>query len=180
MAIFYLLATIGRILTRYGVSFGCFYARCEGRSDELPLFGSGARITGVVYVKRENKESRANTRASIRTALAVDDPILIYPEGTTSANATTLPFRQSAFQVAAELGIAIAPITIEYADKEAYWTGRDTFIPHILKIFGKPKLDVWVDFGTPLLDPNWEQLLAKTQGVIDAQLRNFQGKMYNK
>jgi lyso-ornithine lipid O-acyltransferase len=141
-----------------------------------PLFGSGARITGVVYVKREDKESRANTRMAIRTALAAGDPILIYPEGTTSENARTLPFRQSAFQVAAELGIGVVPITVEYADKEAYWTGSDTFIPHILKIFGKPRLDVWIHFGTPIFDTNWEQLLAKTQTFIDAQLLDFQEK----
>lgn len=142
-----------------------------------PLFGSGARITGILYVKREDKQSRADTRAAIRTALAAGNPILIYPEGTTSTAPQTLPFRQSAFKVAAELGIGVVPISIEYADKEAYWTGKDTFIPHILKIFGKSKLDVWIDFGAPIFDQNWEQLLVKTQATIDAQLLDFQQKI---
>jgi 1-acyl-sn-glycerol-3-phosphate acyltransferase len=142
-----------------------------------PLVGWGARITGVLYVKRESKQSRADTRAAIRSALAAGDPVLIYPEGTTSGGNATLPFRVSAFQVAAELGISVIPITINYGRSDDKWGGKESFVTHFLKTFSKPKMDVWLDVGAPISDANWEQLLSKTQAVIDAQLMDLQDKM---
>jgi lyso-ornithine lipid O-acyltransferase len=139
-----------------------------------PLIGWAARITGVLYVKRENKQSRADTRTAIRRALLEGSPILIYPEGTTSAGNLTLPFRVSAFQVAAELRIPVVPIAIEYGESADAWTGNDTFIPHFMRTFSKPKMAVWIDFGAPILDANWEQLLVKTQAEIDAKVIDFQ------
>lgn len=135
-----------------------------------PLIGWGAKITGVLYVKRENKQSRADTRTAIRAGLQAGDPVLIYPEGTTSSGVLTLPFRVSAFQVAAELGISVVPITLHYGDVEDAWGGKESFATHFLNTFGKPKMNVWIDFGAPILDANWEQLLAKTQAAIDAKI----------
>lgn len=139
-----------------------------------PLIGWASRITGVLYVKRENKQSRADTRTAIRKALLEGAPVLIYPEGTTSTAHLTLPFRVSAFQVAAELRVPVVTIAIEYGDITDAWTGNDTFIPHFMRTFSKAKMDVWIDFGAPILDADWEQLLAKTQTAIDAKVADFQ------
>ncbi len=139
-----------------------------------PLIGWGAKITGIVYVKRESKQSRADTRAAIRTALMEGDPVLIYPEGTTTDGISTLPFRVSAFQVAAELGIPVIPITINYGRTEDKWGGQDSFVAHFLKTFSKLQVEVWIDFGAPISDTNWKQLLVKTQTAIDAKLMDLQ------
>jgi lyso-ornithine lipid O-acyltransferase len=149
-----------------------FMPVAKAEVGKWPLIGWAARITGIVYVKRENKQSRADTRIAIKKALLEGAPVLIYPEGTTSATHLTLPFRVSAFQVAAEL--RIVPIAVEYADASDAWTGNDTFIPHFMRTFGKPKTTVWIDFGAPILDAHWEQLLAKTQAAIDAKVADFQ------
>jgi lyso-ornithine lipid O-acyltransferase len=141
-----------------------------------PLIGWGARITGVLYVKRENKQSRADTRTAIREGLKAGDPVLIYPEGTTSSDALTLPFRVSAFQVAAELGIPVVPVTLNYGDPEDSWGGQESFVAHFLHTFSKPEMNVWLDFGTPILDSNWEQLLAKTQSAINAKIVELKEK----
>jgi lyso-ornithine lipid O-acyltransferase len=141
-----------------------------------PLIGWGARITGVLYVKRENKQSRADTRTAIREGLKAGDPVLIYPEGTTGSGFLTLPFRVSAFQVAAELGISVVPITLHYGDPEDSWGGKESFVKHFLHTFSKPKMNVWIDFGAPISDEDWEQLLAKTQNAINAKLVELQEK----
>jgi lyso-ornithine lipid O-acyltransferase len=144
------------------------------------LIGWGARMTGIIYVKRENKQSRTDTRAAVREALLKGSPVLIYPEGTTNAGNLTLPFRVSTFQAAAELGIPVVPMTIEYGDKADYWVGKDTFIPHFLKTFGKQKTEAWIDFGTPISNNDWEQLLAQTQATIDAKMSDFRQKTREK
>jgi lyso-ornithine lipid O-acyltransferase len=139
-----------------------------------PLIGWGAKITGVLYVKRENKQSRVDTRNAIREGLKAGDPVLIYPEGTTSSELLTLPFRVSAFQVAAELGVSVVPITLKYGDPEDSWGGKESFVAHFLNTFGKPKMNVWIHHGEPIAESDWEQLLAKTQAAINAQLLDFQ------
>jgi lyso-ornithine lipid O-acyltransferase len=141
-----------------------------------PLIGWGAKITGVLYVKREDKQSRADTRTAIREGLKAGDPVLIYPEGTTSSGGVTLPFRASAFQVAAELGVSVVPITLHYGDPEDSWGGQESFVTHFMNTFSKPKMNVWIDFGTPILDADWEQLLAKTQAAIDVKMSELKQK----
>ncbi len=141
-----------------------------------PLIGWGAKITGVLYVKRENKQSRADTRTAIREGLKAGDPVLIYPEGTTSSEQLTLTFRPSAFQVAAELGISVVPITLFYGDPEDSWGGQESFAAHFLNTFGKPQMNVWLDYGAPIADTNWAQLLSKTQTSINEKLVELQAK----
>jgi lyso-ornithine lipid O-acyltransferase len=150
--------------------FAAFMPVAKAEVADWPLIGWGAKITGVLYVKRENKQSRADTRMAIREGLKAGDPVLIYPEGTTSSDKLTLPFRASAFQVAAELGVSVVPITLFYGDPEDSWGGKESFVTHFLNTFGKPKMNVWVDFGAPISDTDWEQLLAKTQKAINEKL----------
>jgi lyso-ornithine lipid O-acyltransferase len=147
-----------------------FLPVAKAEVEKWPLIGWGAKITGVLYVKRENKQSRADTRMAIREGLKAGDPVLIYPEGTTSGDPQTLPFRASAFQVAAELNVPVVPITLHYGDPEDNWSGTESFIVHFLHTFSKPEMNVWIDFGTPILDANWESLLAKTQVAIDEKM----------
>jgi lyso-ornithine lipid O-acyltransferase len=142
-----------------------------------PLIGWGARVTGVLYVKREDKQSRADTRTAIREGLKAGDPVLIYPEGTTSSGDKTLPFRASAFHVAAELGISVVPITLHYGDPEDSWGGQESFVTHFMHTFSKPEMNVWIDFGTPISDADWELLLAKTQAAINVKMAELRGKM---
>ena len=142
--------------------------------SQWPLIGFGAKVTGVVFVKREDKNSRLDTRNAVREALKKGHPVLIYPEGTTTDEPKMRPFRGATFQIAAEEGIAVVPIAIEYAEKTDAWIGADTFIPHFLRCFGKWRTDVFIHFGTPISESDGEVLKTKTQTVIDAQLIDFQ------
>jgi lyso-ornithine lipid O-acyltransferase len=153
-----------------------FLPVAKAEVEKWPLIGWGAKITGVLYVKRESKQSRTDTRIAIREGLKAGDPVLIYPEGTTSNGALTLPFRASAFQVAAELNVPVVPITLHYGDPEDNWGGTESFITHFLHTFSKREMNVWIDFGTPISDANWENLLAKTQAVIDEKMGELRTK----
>ncbi|MDZ7877249.1 MAG: lysophospholipid acyltransferase family protein [Saprospiraceae bacterium] len=153
-----------------------FLPVAKAEVEKWPLIGWGARITGVLYVKRESKQSRVDARMAIREGLKAGDPVLIYPEGTTSADPLTLPFRVSAFQVAAELRVPVVPITLYYGDPEDNWSGQESFVAHFLQTFSKPEMNVWIDFGKPILDGNWETLLAKTQTAINEKIVELRPK----
>lgn len=151
-----------------------FMPVAKAEVSSWPLIGFGAKITGIVYVKREDKNSRADTRTAIREALKNGYPVLIYPEGSTTDEPKTRPFRVGTFQIAAEEGVPVVPITIEYGEKTDAWIGKDTFIPHFIRCFGKWRTDAYIHFGEPISERDGEVLMTRTQTAIDTQLTKFQ------
>ena len=151
-----------------------FMPVAKAEVSKWPLVGWGAKITGVVYVKRADKGSRADTRTAVRNALREKKPVLIYPEGTTTDAAETRPFRVGTFQIAAEEGTPVVPITIEYGLPTDAWINADTFIPHFIRCFGKWQTEASLHFGEPIVETDPTLLMEKTQSAIDTQLLVFQ------
>ncbi len=139
-----------------------------------PLLGFAAKVTGILFVTRENSESRANIRAAVRNALAKGQPVLIYPEGTTSTSPQMLPIRPGTFQIASDLGIAVVPIAIRYDDPSDAWVGNDTFIPHFLRCFAKPAVRVRLHFEAPILETDADALMEKTTAAINLKLLEWE------
>lgn len=138
-----------------------------------PLLGFGVKVTGILFVVRESRESRADTRTAIRNALAEGKPVLIYPEGTTSDKPQMLPLRPGAFQTAAELGIGVVPIAISYDDPGDAWVSKEWFLTHFMRCFGKPEMQIRLHFCPPVFDSNPELLMEKTRMAIDEKLAEW-------
>ncbi len=138
-----------------------------------PLIGFAAKATGIMYVKRQSKRSRLSTLMAIRQTLINGHSVLLYPEGTTHLQARTISFRKGGFRVAAELGIPVIPIAIDYPDSSNAWVGDDAFIPHFLRVFGKKFMDVYISYGPPLYDDDPEHLIRRTREWIDEQLARW-------
>jgi 1-acyl-sn-glycerol-3-phosphate acyltransferase len=136
-----------------------------------PLIGYGAKISGILYVVRESKNSRSDTVKAMGKFLKKGFSILIYPEGTTHTDRKTMPFKKGAFGLAAKENIPILPLAIEFEDEEVAWVGDDTFVPHFLKIFSKWRNQVVIHYGTPIQSNNIDILIEKTQTWIDEQLK---------
>ncbi|MDX1476821.1 MAG: lysophospholipid acyltransferase family protein [Saprospiraceae bacterium] len=115
-----------------------------------PLVGRGARETGVIFVQRQKTSSRAAARLAIRRALSDGKSVLIYPEGTTSKAETTQAFRLGSFQVAAELGVPVVPVAVDYADPGNYWFEMP-MLPFFLRKFSKKRTRAAVSIGTPIV-----------------------------
>ena len=138
-----------------------------------PIIGYGAKATGILYVKRESKESRTATRQAIKETLQQGDSILIFPEGTTNGLPKTIAFKIGTFAMAAENNFEIAPIMIDYNDEELYWLGADTFMPHFIKICSKWRSVAYVEYGEPISGTDPVQLLQKTKDWIDNRLAHL-------
>ena len=141
-----------------------------------PVIGWGARLSGIIFVDRAAKDSRSQARALATQALNKGYSVVVCPEGTTSDQAQTLPFRRGIFDVAAENGFAIVPLAIEYKTLSDAWVGSDTFVPHFLKSFSKPQTHIKIAYGAPLTNPDGLLLLHEAQQFIDAKLTVFQGE----
>jgi len=136
---------------------------------DWPIMGRGIRASGIVYVKRDSKSSRAATRVAIAKALKEGYSVIIYPEGGTNGLPTTKEFKAGTFRIAAENGFPIIPIAVDYKDQSFYWTSAKSFVAHIINTFGE-KMEVKVSFGEPITNTDPDALLAATQSWIDQEL----------
>lgn len=116
---------------------------------KYPLIGFGAKITGLLLVKRNNLKSRALARDAIRDTLNKGYSVLIYPEGTTNIEHTVMPFKVGSFEVAMEENVPIIPIAIEYADNEDHWKERSLLAQYFYQ-FGKWRSRCALTFGSPI------------------------------
>jgi 1-acyl-sn-glycerol-3-phosphate acyltransferase len=73
-----------------------FLAKEEVRS--WPVIGLIARAIGCVFVKRENKKSRAEARMAL-AKVETFPPIVLFPEGKRGPGDELLPFRYGAFEI---------------------------------------------------------------------------------
>jgi len=80
---------------------------------------------GTVYVKRTHRKGAKDQAIAIAAALEGDQPIALFPEGTTGPGTRLLPFRSTLFEAAnfAPKDVVIRPVAIDYADaaEEAGW-----------------------------------------------------------
>lgn len=138
-----------------------------------PLVGNVCKTSGVIFVHRENKESRTNTRIRVNQVLESGFSILNTPEGTTHIEPTTIDFKPGAFALAAQLGVPVVPIAVDYKNLGDAWIGDDTFIPHFIRCFGKWRTEIKVSYLEPIHSKDTEVLIATSKKQIDDELIRF-------
>lgn len=141
--------------------------------ESWPLIGSVTKTTGVIFVNREEKSSRTQTLKEVRLVLENGFSIFIAPEGTTHIKPTTIDFRPGTFILAAELGVPVLPVAIDYKNLDDAWIGDDTFIPHFLKCFSKWRTEIKVSYLEPIISDNVEELISLSKSQIDQELLRF-------
>ena len=144
-----------------------------------PLIGYGAKATGVMYVKREDKKSRSSTLAAMSETLKMGYSVLIYPEGTTTKEPTTLPFKKGAFGLAVNENVPIVPIAISYDNPDAIWDGPESFVGHVVQMFRKKENRIKMRYGEPIYSDDNKLLLEKTQSWINEQILEMEAEWDN-
>jgi 1-acyl-sn-glycerol-3-phosphate acyltransferase len=154
------------------------YIVSKSEVEKYPLVGKGARMTGVVFVKRESRESRAATRETIRDLLVSGKSVMIYPEGTTSNEPTVQDFKPGTFRIAAEHNIPVIPVTIQYRDASDHWADGP-MLAFFLRKFAKRKIDAYLSIGDPIIDRDPDVLMRIAREVISSEIhqaRNIFGQ----
>lgn len=141
-----------------------------------PLVGLGGDAIRTIWVNRENKDSRSETRASMRDRLEKGGSVLIFPEGTTSKGPSILDLKPGMFHVCAEGNFPIHPMAIEYEDQDIAWVGNDLFIPHFIRHFGQAKVRVKVKYGPVLAGKDGEVLRAQTHDWLHTNLMDLRSQ----
>jgi 1-acyl-sn-glycerol-3-phosphate acyltransferase len=120
----------------------------------------------TLYVRREHRKSSKNQAVAIARAAERDQPIVLFPEGTTGPGDQMLPFRSSLLEAAsyASGDVEIRPLAIDYgpAASEVGWHG-ERGKDNVLRILGrKGTLPVTVHLLPPLDRTSDRKALAQS------------------
>ncbi len=162
------------VICRYLKAFVIGKAEVAG----YPIISKGAELTGVIWVDRNSKASRTDTRSKMIEVLKSGYNILVYPEGTVGTHRHTLPFRKGTFMEAAANNIPVVPIAIEYDSPKDLWI-KEKFVPQYFYQFSKWRTNVKVRFGTPFFSDNGDELHQKAHDWINEQLTDMQENWAN-
>lgn len=151
---------------------------------QWPLIGWLARQAGTLFIHRGGGQAR-RVRGQIIENLQAGENVLVYPEGTTSAGLTVLPFHGLLLRAAPESKTPIQPVTITYRrdgrpDHLAPFIGEDEFHSHLLRMLRQPSARVDVVFHEPVQSPDEvptaELAASLRQTVLDGLTRVYSGK----
>jgi 1-acyl-sn-glycerol-3-phosphate acyltransferase len=150
------------ILVAYGL-FRPFKWVSKAELFRVPFVGWNMWLNDYVAIRRGERDSIRKMMASCREHLARGTPILIFPEGTRSADGRLQAFKDGAFRLAIDAGCPVIPIVI---------TGTSEALPkHGLMIRRRMHARVRVlDPIHPESFPTMEALRDATRAAITAAL----------
>lgn len=103
------------------------YVIAKAEVGSMPVLSQGAKLTGVIFVKRDSTDSRKATRELMVNTILAGHNVLVYPEGTTNGEKTTKEYRPGTFIEAVKNKIKVVPIVLEYKNEESLWVNRGLF-----------------------------------------------------
>jgi 1-acyl-sn-glycerol-3-phosphate acyltransferase len=120
-----------------------FVAKAEIRS--WPLAGWLVAQAGTVFIARGNKRELRNIFKGLVHALQEGQRVAFFPEGTTAAQGTLLPFHANLFEAAVDGKVPVQPFALSYVDAAGQphssvdFIGDMTFVQSVINILdGKP------------------------------------------
>jgi 1-acyl-sn-glycerol-3-phosphate acyltransferase len=94
----------------------------------------------TVYVRREHRKGARDQALEIAAALHRDQPVTVFPEGTTGPGTHLLPFRSTLIEAAAyaERDVEVRPVAIDYgpATAEVTWF-QEPGLANVRRILGR-------------------------------------------
>lgn len=94
----------------------CPHARFVSKADVLrwPLLGWLIRSVGTLFIERERKRDALRVVHEVAAALARGETVAVFPEGTTGAGDTVLPFHANLLQAAIGSRAPVQPVALRY------------------------------------------------------------------
>ncbi len=145
------------------------YIIAKAEVGDYPIISTGAKLTGVIFVKRENKASRYEVRDMMIDTIHKGYNVLVFPEGTVGVQKQTLDFRAGTFHEAAQNNIPIVPIAVEFRSEKDLWLIHN-FVKLFINQFAKWKTEAKLAFGPAMRGQDGEKLRNEAQAWINAKL----------
>lgn len=120
-----------------------------------PVIGHLTALSGNLFIQRGKRQQLAPMLASVTQALHVARPLVLFPEGTTSAGTQVLKFHTGLFQAAIDSQTRVQPVTLHYrrnkqVDRLAAYIDHDNFLLTLLRLFAQSATEVHLCFSHPI------------------------------
>lgn len=150
-----------------------------------PLIGWAGRALGTIWVKRESKESRLNTKAQISQAVENGETVVLFPEGTSWEGPLLLPIRPGMFYEAAEKGFKIYQWSLHFDNAVTGFPPGVPFTKHLWQLCRQPHVNAYTEIREEVLSGNdgqqlcdnavswWNQSLEKLNETYPAKNTGF-------
>jgi lyso-ornithine lipid O-acyltransferase len=116
---------------------GCTFVANDG-IEKWPLIGWLCRINNTIFVSRENRLSVGEQVDELRMAMTGDQPVTIFPEGTTHDGSGLLPFKPALFAalVPPPSGMMVQPVFLTYGQHTARmsWVGEEGIVENFWRV----------------------------------------------
>ena len=130
-----------------------------------PILGYGMGFVNVIAIDRSNKDRAVQSLKVATERLRSGISFGVCPEGTRANPGEMLSFKKGAFHMAAQAGVAIAPIALKNTDK-LMGKGTGEAWPGTIEMVFMPPVDTsWVRS-----DADLNQLVNQVQGMIMKEL----------
>ena len=154
-----------------------FVSKAEVRN--WPFWGPIATMGGTIYIDRSRKRDTVRTLSDMGAAFERGDSVVVFPEATSTAGDTIIPFKSSLLATAAAKGNLVHWMTVTYATPNGARSARDAvcwwgdmqFLEHFLGLCALPRVDGHVSFGdTPIRSTDRKRLALELR---DSMLQRF-------
>ena len=110
-----------------------------------PIFGFAGRALGVLWVKRESKESRTQTKESIVDAIHSGQTVVIFPEGTSWEGPLLLPLKPGMFHESAHHNFNIYQWSLHFDNAITGYPPGVSFLRHLWSVCKETSINAYVD-----------------------------------
>jgi 1-acyl-sn-glycerol-3-phosphate acyltransferase len=132
----------------------CPHARFVSKADVLrwPLLGWLIRSVGTLFIERERKRDALRVVHEVAASLARGETVAVFPEGTTGAGETLLPFHANLLQAAIGVQAPVQPVALRYHEpgerfsSSACYINQMTLVHSIWRVVSARGLAVQVRF----------------------------------
>lgn len=146
----------------------CFVAKQELSS--WPIFGTGAKRLGTVFVKRGNSSAQNQVYQGLKLALREERKAIgLFPSGTTCLDESK-PWKFGAFRLAHELNIPLQVFRIRYSPlRRVAFIDKDLFPVHLWGLCSGKPLEASLEFAEPVRITNPEKECVQWQAWASAK-----------
>ena len=121
---------------------GCTFVANDG-IESWPLIGWLCKINNTIFVSREHRLSVGDQIDDLRQAMTGDQPVTIFPEGSTSDGSGLLPFKASLFAalVPPPPGMMVQPVFLTYGrdTRRVAWVGNEKVTQNFWRLLSNLK-----------------------------------------
>lgn len=132
-----------------------FVAKSDIRS--WPVLGFLCARSGTIFIARGRVRDVRRIFQDLVSSIRHGEHVAFFPEGTTSAQGSLLPFHANLFEAAIDAGVPIQPLALRYVDANgalaphADFIGEMTFAESMMVILKAPRLTAEL-IVLPLID----------------------------